>query len=134
MKPSERILSLPFPFSKGNQMKDQCSAQDTFKHNRARQNVIAGGAVILIALTAISYTSSFMIYREGLADIGPRFQNLLALFAVIVVEGAFIWLVYGFTRAFSSFLERAISFFAMWGLAAVMLLNIVTHFMMVKGV
>jgi hypothetical protein len=51
-----------------------------------------------------------------------------------VVEGAFIWLVYGFTRAFSSFMERAISFGAMWALAIVMLINIVTHFMMVKGI
>jgi hypothetical protein len=109
------------------------NVQDTFKHNRARKNVIAGGAIILICITLLSCVSSFMIYREGFSDMGPRFQNLLAFFAVIVVEGAFIWLVYGFTRAFSSFLERAISFGAMWGLAVVMLINIITHFMMVKG-
>ncbi|MCI0660435.1 MAG: hypothetical protein L0220_05115 [Acidobacteria bacterium] len=110
------------------------SVQDTFKHNRARKNVIAGGAIILICITLLSCVSSFMIYREGFADMGERFQNLLAVFAVVVVEGAFIWLVYGFTRAFSSFLERAISFGAMWGLAVVMLINIITHFMMVKGI
>jgi hypothetical protein len=55
-------------------------------------------------------------------------------FAVIVVEGTFIWLVYGFTRAFSSFLERGNSFGAVWAIATVMLINIVTHFMMVKGI
>jgi MFS family permease len=115
-------------------MSDQYEVQGTFKHNRARKNVIAGGMVILVAITLLSCVSSFMIYREGFADLPPIFQYALALFAVIVVEGAFVWLVYGFTRAFSSFWERLISFLAMWGLAAVMLTNIITHFMMVKGV
>lgn len=109
-------------------------SQDTFKHNRARKNVIAGGMVILVAITLLSCVSSLMIYKQGFADMPVIIQYALALFAVIVVEGAFIWLVYGFTRAFSSFWERLISFLAMWGLAAVMLLNIITHFMMVKGV
>jgi hypothetical protein len=90
--------------------------------------------VILVAITLLSCVSSFMIYREGFADMPPLFQFALALFAVLVVEGAFVWLVYGFTRAFSSFWERLISFMAMWGLAAVMLINIITHFMMVKRV
>lgn len=110
------------------------TVQNSMRHNRARKNVIIGGAIILVCITLLSCVSSFMIYREGFADMGPRFQILLALFAVVVVEGAFIWLVYGFTRAFSSFLERAISFAAMWALAIVMLINIVTHFMMVKGI
>jgi hypothetical protein len=109
------------------------NVQDTFKHNRARKNVIVGGMVIMIAITLLSCVSSFMIYRDGFADMPPLFQHALALFAVIVVEGAFVWLVYGFTRAFTSFWERMISFLAMWGLVAVMLINIITHFMMVKG-
>jgi hypothetical protein len=104
------------------------------KHKRARKNVVIGGMVILVAITLLSCVSSFMIYREGFADMPALFQNALALFAVIVVEGAFVWLVYGFTRAFSSFWERMISFFAMWALAAVMLINIMTHFMMVKKI
>ncbi|HKX28372.1 MAG TPA: hypothetical protein VJ302_11790 [Blastocatellia bacterium] len=107
---------------------------EPFKHNKARKNVIIGGAVILVCITLLSCVSSFMIYRQGFTDMPGVFQDLLAFFAVVVVEGAFVWLVYGFTRAFSSFWERAISFFAMWGLAAVMLINIVTHFMMVKAI
>jgi len=110
------------------------SAKDTFKQNKARKNVIFGGALILFAITLLSCVSSFMIYREGFSDMPELFQTVLALFAVIVVEGAFIWLVYGFTRAFSSFSERMISFCAMWALAAVMLTNIITHFMIVKGI
>jgi len=51
-----------------------------------------------------------------------------------VVEGAFIWLVYGFIRAFSSGVERLISLGGMAFLVVVMLLNLVTHFMMVKGI
>jgi hypothetical protein len=100
------------------------NVQDTFKHNRARQNVIVGGGLILVCITLLSCVSSFMIYREGFQDTPFFVQNILSIFAVLVVEGAFIWLVYGFTRAFSSS--------GMVFLVTVMLTNIVTHFMMVK--
>lgn len=110
------------------------SVQDAFKHNRARKNVIYGGAVILICITAMSCVSSFMIYRSGFGDMPFIFQQALALFAVIVVEGAFVWLVYGFTRAFSSSTERLISLCGMSFLVIVMLINLVTHFMIVKGI
>lgn len=108
------------------------SVQDAFKHNRARRNVIVAGGLILVCITLLSCVSSFMIYREGFADTPWFVQQSLSLFAVIVVEGAFIWLVYGFTRAFSSFSERIISLVGMGFLVLVMLANIVTHFMMVK--
>lgn len=109
------------------------SINQAFKYNRQRKNVIIGGSVILICITLLSCVSSFMIYREGFIDMPRAFQITLSLFAVVVVEGAFIWLVYGFTRAFSSFLERTISFAGMGFLVLVMLCNIVTHFMMVKN-
>ena len=109
------------------------TVNQAFKYNRQRKNVILGGAVILICITLLSCVSSFMIYREGFADLPKAFQVTLSLFAVVVVEGAFIWLVYGFTRAFSSFLERVISFAGMGFLVVVMLSNIVTHFMIVKN-
>jgi hypothetical protein len=109
------------------------NVQDAFKYNRARKNVIIGGAVILICLTALSCVSSFMIYRSGFGDLPFIFQQALSLFAVIVVEGAFVWLVYGFTRAFSSGMERLISLAGMSCLVVVMLINLVTHFMLVKG-
>ncbi|MFN0085685.1 MAG: hypothetical protein ACKVX9_09880 [Blastocatellia bacterium] len=112
----------------------QKSVQDAFKHNRARKHVIYGGAVILICITALSCVSSFMIYRGGFADFPYLVQQALAFFAVIVVEGAFVWLVYGFTRAFSSGMERLISLGGMGFLVIVMLINLVTHFMMVKGI
>ncbi len=108
--------------------------QDTFKHNRARKHVIVGGGLILVCITLLSCVSSFMIYKEGFSDMTSLFQHILALSAVIVVEGAFIWLVYGFTRAFASSLERTISFAGMLFLVTVMLINIVTHFMMVKNI
>lgn len=110
------------------------STAQAFKHNRARKNVILGGAVILICITALSCVSSFKIYRDGFADFPYVFQQALALFAVIVVEGAFVWLVYGFTRAFSSGLERLISLIGMGFLVIVMMINLVTHFMAVKGI
>ena len=104
-----------------------------FKYNRHRKNVILGGSVILVCITLLSCVSSFMIYREGFTDLPHTLQVTLSLFAVVVVEGAFIWLVYGFSRAFSSMLERTISFGGMIFIVFVMLTNIVTHFMMVKG-
>ncbi len=110
------------------------TTQNAFKHNRARKNVILGGAVILICITALSCVSSFKIYRDGFADFPYIFQQALALFAVIVVEGAFVWLVYGFTRASSSGLERLISLVGMMFLVVVMMINLVTHFMSVKSI
>lgn len=108
--------------------------QRDFKNNQARKNIIIGGGLILVCITLLSMFSSFMIYREGFSDTPFFVQQALSFFAVIVVEGAFIWLVYGFTRAFSSFLERVISLFGMAFLVCVMLTNIITHFMMVKGI
>jgi hypothetical protein len=108
--------------------------QEAFKYNRARKNVIIGGAVILICITALSCVSSFMIYRTGFGDMPFIFQQALSLFAVVVVEGAFVWLVYGFTRAFSSGMERLVSLAGMGFLVVVMLINLVTHFMMVKRI
>lgn len=110
------------------------SVQDAFKYNQARRNVLIGGGLILVCITLLSCFSSFMIYREGFADTPFFVQQSLSLFAVIVVEGAFIWLVYGFTRAFSSFSERLISLAGMAFLVCVMLTNIITHFMMVKNI
>ncbi|HKC87021.1 MAG TPA: hypothetical protein VKG02_13640, partial [Blastocatellia bacterium] len=108
------------------------NVQDAFKYNRARKNIIIGGAIILICITALSCVSSFTIYREGFSDFPYLLQQTLALFAVIVVEGSFVWLVYGFTRAFSSAVERGISLLGMFFLAGTMVLNLVTHFMIAK--
>lgn len=110
------------------------SVQEAFKYNRARKNVIVGGMVILLAITVLSCVSSYQIYREGFSDFPESFQNLLAFFAVVVVEGAFVWLVYGYTRAFSSGSERLVSLLGMAFIVGVMLVNLVTHFMTVKGI
>ncbi len=112
---------------------EQISVTSPFKHIKARKIIILWGAVILVCITALSCVSSFMIYRGGFADLGI-FQPLLSLFAVVVVEGAFVWLVYGFTRAFSSTTERGIALLGMSFLVVVMLINLVTHFMMVKNI
>ena len=104
------------------------------KYEKARKNVIIGGAVILIAITVLSSVSSYMIYQGGFADVGGVLQGTLSIFAVLVVEGAFIWLVYGFTRAFSSAAERGLALLGMSFLVIVMLTNLVTHFMLVKNI
>lgn len=108
--------------------------QNAYTQNPARKYVVWGGVAILAAITILSCVSSFVIYKGGFADMPPLFQNVLALAAVLIVEGAFVWLVFGFTRAFSSAAERIVSIIGMIFLVAVMLINLVTHFMMVKGI
>jgi hypothetical protein len=108
--------------------------RDDLKRKRTRKYIIFGGGIILICITILSCISSFIIYRSGFADLPYILQQATALFAVIVVEGAFVWLVYGFTRAFSSGLERLICMIGMSFLVVVMLINLVTHFMMVKRI
>jgi len=108
------------------------SVQDAFKHNRARKNVIVAAGLIIICITLVSCVSSFMIYKEGFSDFTPFLQWGLALFCVIIVEGTFVTMVYGFTRAFSSMLERLGALATIVFLIAVMLTNIMTHFMQVK--
>jgi hypothetical protein len=51
------------------------SVNDAFKYNRARKNLIIGGAVILICITALSCVSSFLIYRAGFGDPPFIFQQ-----------------------------------------------------------
>ena len=66
------------------------TVNQAFKYNQHRKNVILGGSVVLVCITLLSCVSSFMIYREGFVDLPGAFQLTLSLFAVIVVEGAFI--------------------------------------------
>lgn len=102
-------------------------------HYRAKKHTMLGGSLILVCITLISCVSSFMIFREGFADLAWFAQQVLSLFAVCVVEGAFIWLLYGFTRAFSSFIERVVCLAGLVFVVSVMATNIITHFMMVRG-
>jgi hypothetical protein len=69
------------------------SVNDVFKYNRARKNVIIGGAASLIRITALSCVSSFPICLAGFGDMLFIFQQALTLFAVVVAGGAFVWLV-----------------------------------------
>lgn len=108
------------------------SNSQEFQATRARQNLIVGAGLIILCVTLLSCVSSYMIYREGFADAPWFAQQALSLIAVVVVEGAFVWLVYGFTKAFSSFGERMGSMVGIGFLLCVMTTNIITHFMMVK--
>lgn len=108
--------------------------QNSFKHHKARKQVVFGGLCIMISITILSCVSSFLIYREGFRDVPYVFQQALAGFAVVVVEGCFIWLVFGISKAFSSATERLLAFLGLLFIVGVMLLNIVTHFQIAKGI
>lgn len=110
------------------------SVADAFKHNRARKNVIFGSGLIMVCITLLSCVSSFMIFSEGFSDLPTFGQWGLSLAAVLTVEGAFCWMLYGFSRAFSTFAERVLALIGLGFLVAVMATNIITHFMIVKKI
>src|SRR5262249_47910016 len=106
--------------------------RDAFRHSKERRIAMFGGMAIMVAITILSCVSSYTIDVDGFRDMPYVAQQALALFAVVVVEGTFIWLLFSIGRAFSSSLER---FFAVLGLVfivGVMALNVVTHFMQAK--
>lgn len=88
---------------------------------------------LIIAATLISCVSSFQIYRQGFTDLAPVIGIVFSLLCVALVEGAFTWLLFGFTQAFSSSLERLLALGGMAFLVACMTINVVTHFQQVKG-
>ena len=61
---------------------------ESWEYNRARKNMIIGGAAPLIRITALSCVSSILIYRAGFGEPPFIFQQAHALLAVVVVEGA----------------------------------------------
>jgi hypothetical protein len=88
----------------------------------------------MLGITMLSCVSSFTIYRQGFSDFPAWAQNSLGLVAVVVVEGCFAWLLFGYRASFSSWLERLIALIGIGFVVAVMLLNITTHFMQAKRV
>lgn len=107
---------------------------NNYKHEQNRRRTIIGGAIIMAGITLLSCVSSFTIFREGFADFAPWLQNALGLVAVLVVEGAFAWLLFGYKTSFSSWLERMIALGGIGFLILVMLTNITAHFMIAKKV
>ena len=107
---------------------------NNFRNAENRRRTIIGATIILIGITLISCASSFVIFRAGFSDFEPWLQNSLGVVAVMVVEGAFIWLLDAYRHSFSTALERLLSLIGMGFIVAVMLTNIATHFQMAKGV
>jgi hypothetical protein len=105
----------------------------SFKHNKARKHIVYGGMFIIFAITVVSMFSSFEIYKPAFSDIGGWAQIGLSIFCIAAVEGCFIWLVYGFSKAFSSLFERLLALGGIAGLLIVMAINIISHAMMSKG-
>jgi hypothetical protein len=93
-----------------------------------------GAMILLGAVTLLSCVSSFVIYRNGFADLPRQFQTALALCCVVAVEGCFAWLLYGFATSFSSAVERGVSMAGIVFLFSTMAVNIVTHYQMAKRI
>lgn len=100
--------------------------------NRQRQPAVIGGMIILIAITLLSGVSSFIIYRESFRDLPRLLEVVLAFAACLTVEGAFVWLLYGYANSFCSTVERVGAIAGMIFLVAAMMINLITHSMLVK--
>lgn len=95
-----------------------------------RKTVIIVGAAILAVLLMLGSAASFVVYEEGYAVFPAAIRLSLSSFGVVVSLGAFIWLVYGYTRAFSSGLTRFICLFGITALTVADCANLVTSFML----
>lgn len=100
--------------------------------SRAAVNVRVMGSVIFFCITLVSCVSSFKIYSEGFADLAENLRKLLSLFCVAAVEGTLLWLLMGYSKAFTEKYQRMIAVVGICFFVWVMYMNIMTHFMMVK--
>jgi len=103
-----------------------------YQHQRARRITSLGAHVIILAVALLSCASSFKIFRESFADY-PELQDLLGVFALLALEGFFLWNLYGFRRSFSTGVERGLSLLGITFALAVMLCNLATHSMQTRG-
>ena len=109
------------------------SVGDVFKNNRARKNVIVGASILLGSMMLLSIVSSFAIFIEGFRDLPTGFQYIITGACVLLIEGALCWLLYGFSKVFSTSAEKILALLGILFLLFVMTINIITHFMRVKG-
>lgn len=100
--------------------------------SRLYGSLLTGGGLILVCLMLLSSVSSFAVFSAGFDGSPQPVRVSLALLGVLVMQGAFIWLVYGFTRAFAAMVERVIALAGILSMVQAMAVNVVTHFMIVK--
>lgn len=85
-------------------------------------------AFALTCFMLLSSVAGFAVYRQSFSIAPWAAQQTFAAFIVIVEKIATAWLLYGFTRKFSSQLERIISGLGVTALLTVMLLNLTIGF------
>lgn len=99
----------------------------------ARKNVKITGCVILFCVTLLSVVSTYSITKSAWADQGTAVSRMMAIANVVVIEGAFLWLLRGYAVAFSEVVERSLCLAGMVFYAGIMLINITIHYRIVKG-
>jgi hypothetical protein len=102
------------------------------KSSIARRNVRTIGALILGCATLLSVASSFKLTVTAWEDTGQALAKVLGFINVIAIEGVFLWLIFGFKKAFSSALEKTLAIIGILFYGLVMGVNILIHYRIVK--
>jgi hypothetical protein len=98
----------------------------------ARRNVRTIGAVILGCATLLSVASSYKLTVDAWKDTGDALAKVLGFINVLTIEGVFLWLIFGFKKAFSSALEKTLAMTGILFYGSVMGANILIHYRIVK--
>ena len=98
----------------------------------ARRNVRTIGAVILGCATLLSVASSYKLTVDAWKDTGETLAKVLGFINVLTIEGVFLWLIFGFKKAFSSALEKTLAMIGILFYGSVMGANILIHYRIVK--
>ncbi len=98
----------------------------------ARRNVRTIGAVILGCATLLSVASSYKLTVDAWKDTGDALAKVLGFINVLTIEGVFLWLIFGFKKAFSSALEKTLAIGGILFYGSVMGANILIHYRIVK--
>ena len=103
------------------------------RSKKAIKKTRIGGVLLLLAFTALSAISSFLIYKKGFQDLAPDQANIGAALWVLIQEGFFGWLLYGFKKAFTANVERFTAVVGMGFAGGAMIMNVWTHFFIASG-
>jgi len=106
--------------------------QEQFKTQRARRTVILLAGMILSGLTLVSLIASCLTYAESFQDCGPFLAMVFAVIVTFGVEGAFVLLVHGMSKAYEGY-EMLVAVVGASGLLFVMGANFIVHSHVARG-
>jgi hypothetical protein len=98
-----------------------------------RKRIIIISALFLLAIMAVGSAASFVVLERGFSDMPRPLQLSLAGFGFVIMQAAYVWLVFGYTRAFESGPTRFACLLGLSGLTVAEAANLITSFMLIVG-